>query len=91
MAASLTATLLASFAFFLASLPSGTLTARHLASLQSRGRVLAFEDQLHQLRPSHHCHRRGRLPPRAPRRGEAEPKARETEQQQQSPVAVVLD
>lgn len=44
-----------SFAFFLASLPGGTPAARHLASLQSRGRVLATrllaaEDQLRQLR-----------------------------------------
>ncbi|XP_066385713.1 uncharacterized protein [Miscanthus floridulus] len=43
-----------SFALFLATLPSGT-AARHVASLQSRGRILASrllaaEDQLRQLR-----------------------------------------
>jgi hypothetical protein len=51
----LTATYLGvSFALFLATLPSGT-AARHVASLQSRGRLLASrllaaEDQLRQLR-----------------------------------------
>ncbi|KAG8061869.1 hypothetical protein GUJ93_ZPchr0003g18459 [Zizania palustris] len=48
-----------SFALFLASLPGGRPAARHVASLQSRGRVLATrllaaEDQLRQLR----AHRR---------------------------------
>ncbi|KAF7069333.1 hypothetical protein CFC21_074979 [Triticum aestivum] len=43
------------FALFLASLPGGAAGARHVASLQSRGRVLATrllaaEDQLRQLR-----------------------------------------
>lgn len=65
-----------SFAFFLASLPGGTPAARHLASLQSRGRVLATrllaaEDQLRQLRAAprrrpRQCPRRRdlRRPPR---------------------------
>ncbi|KAF0903969.1 hypothetical protein E2562_030101 [Oryza meyeriana var. granulata] len=38
----LTATLLVSFAFFLASLPSCTSATRHLVSLQSRGHILAM-------------------------------------------------
>ncbi|KAF0927269.1 hypothetical protein E2562_031199 [Oryza meyeriana var. granulata] len=70
-------------AFFLTSLPGSTPAARHLASLRSRGHILATEDQIHQLCPSHRYHQRGCLPPRAPRRGEEEPEAWEAEQRQQ--------